>query len=305
MSAAVVPYDAKRGRIVITPEGLALRLVVASRGARLGAFLLDYLLLMTASVGVTVMLAYIAGGIAGLDGQSPSGAGEFLQVVWMLLWFLAWNGYFMAFELGARGATPGKRVVGIRVAARPGPAGDGGRLTAEAVIARNLLRDIELFLPLVLLIVAPSGEAGAAGLAGMVWFLVFALFPFFNRDALRAGDLVAGTWVVEVPRTKLAGALSTVGAARGASAVTGATYRFSDADLAVYGEHELQTLERVLREGRPDAIEAVQRAICQKLGWSPGAGDERAFLEAYYAQLREKLEAGMRFGKRKADKFSK
>ena len=37
---------------------------------------------------------------------------------------------------------------------------------------------------------------------------------------------------------------------------------------------------------------------------SPGAGDERAFLEAFYAQLRAKLEGDMRFGKRKADKFS-
>ena len=32
--------------------------------------------------------------------------------------------------------------------------------------------------------------------------------------------------------------------------------------------------------------------------------DERAFLEAYYAQLRARLEGGMRFGKRKADKFT-
>ena len=36
----------------------------------------------------------------------------------------------------------------------------------------------------------------------------------------------------------------------------------------------------------------------------PGAGDERAFLEAFYAQLRAKLEGDMRFGKRKANKFS-
>ncbi|MFN6934739.1 MAG: RDD family protein, partial [Tsuneonella sp.] len=191
------------------------------------------------------------------------------------------------------------QLVGIRVAAR-----EGARLTAEAVIARNLLRDIELFLPLILLLVAPTGETGSAGMAGLVWFLVFAFFPFFNRDALRAGDLVAGTWVVEAPRTKLADVLSAEGAARGPSTVTGATYRFGEAELAIYGEHELQTLERVLRENRADAIEAVHGAICRKIGWNPGAGDERAFLEAYYAQLRARLEGGMRFGKRKADKFS-
>jgi hypothetical protein len=34
-----------------------------------------------------------------------------------------------------------------------------------------------------------------------------------------------------------------------------------------------------------------------------GGGDERLFLECYYTQLRARLEAGMRMGKRKADKF--
>ncbi|ANY19700.1 RDD family protein [Tsuneonella dongtanensis] len=305
MTAASARYDAKRRRTVVTPEGIALPFVLATRGARAGALFIDYLILLLGTIAVTTLFAWVAGGLQGLDdGGRKGGAGEFLQIVWMLFWFLAWNGYFLAFELGPRGATPGKRILGIRVAARPEQSGGGGRLTAEAVIARNLLRDIELFLPLVLLLVAPSGEAGSAGIAGLVWLLVFALFPFFNRDSLRAGDLVAGTWVVEAPRTRLAQALSIEGAARGPSAATGATYRFGDADLAVYGEHELQTLERVLRENRPEAIVSVHAAICRKIGWDPGSGDERAFLEAYYAQLRARLEGGMRFGKRKADKFS-
>ena len=299
-----VPIDANRRRVLVTPEGTELPFVVATRGARLGALMLDYLFLVLTTVGVTILLAYMAGGLDAVDEQQKGGAGEFLMAFWMLFWFLAWNGYFMAFELSPRGATPGKRITGIRVAARPNETGGGGRLTAEAVIARNLLRDIELFLPLVLLMMAPSGEAGSAGVAGLLWFLVFALFPFFNRDALRAGDLVAGTWVVEAPRGTLAAALSAEGAARGPSGVTGATYRFGEAELAIYGEYELQTLEKVLREDRPDAIASVHEAICRKIGWNPGAGDERAFLEAYYAQLRARLERGMRLGKRKADKFS-
>ena len=304
MTGAFVPFDLKRRRDVVTPEGIALTFVVATRAARFGAFVLDYLILSFATVAFTLLVAWIAGGLSALDDSKPTGAGEFLGVLWTLVWFLAWNGYFMAFELGPRGATPGKRAVGIRVAAR-GEGGDGAaRLTAEAVIARNLLRDIELFLPLILLMVAPTGEAGSAGFAGALWFLVFMLFPFFNRDALRAGDVVAGTWVVEAPKSKLPDALSTEGGARGPSAVTGASYRFSEKELAIYGEYELQTLERVLREGRTDAIASVHEAICRKIGWNPGAGDERAFLEAYYAQLRARLEGGMRFGKRKKDKFT-
>ena len=300
MASAYRRHDAKRRREVVTPEGIALPFTVASRAARAGALILDFLILFFGTVAVTLLMIWVAGGLAGLEASADqSGAGEFLMVVWTLFWFLAWNGYFMAFELGPRGATPGKRAAGIRVAAR-----DGARLTAEAVIARNLLRDIELFMPLIFLLVAPSGEAGPAGWAGLAWFLVFALFPFFNRDAMRAGDLIAGTWVVEAPRTKLAPTLSTAEAARGRSGVTGAAYQFGEAELSVYGEYELQTLERVLRDGRPEAVKSVHEAICRKIGWDPGAGDERAFLEAYYAQLRARLEGGMRFGRRKKDKFA-
>ena len=180
---------------------------------------------------------------------------------------------------------------------------DGGRLTTEMVLARNLLRDAELTLPLVALFSLIGG--GIAEWAALAWLAVFALFPLFNRDRLRAGDLVAGTWVVEAPRLKLAAALSTgETSVSGTSQTTGVSYKFGEAELAIYGEYELQTLERVLREGRPEAMAAVQDAICRKIGWSTGSGDEQAFLEAYYTQLRARLESGMRMGQRKAVKWA-
>ena len=289
----------RRQRALVTPEGLSLPLVIASRGARAGALLLDLTIIFGTVLVVVLTLVWVGIGTSQIDVKRAGPAVELLFIVLILLLFLSRFGYFLVFELGPRGATPGKRALGIRVAAR-----GGGRLTAEAVIARNLLRDIELFMPLILVLVAPTGEAGAAGWAAAAWFLVFMLFPFFNKDALRAGDVVAGTWVVEAPRAKLPQALSTEGAARGASVVTGANYTFGEAELAVYGEYELQTLERVLRDDQPQAIASVHEAICRKTGWNPGAGDERAFLEAYYAQLRARHEGGMRFGKRKADKFT-
>ncbi|WP_271439989.1 RDD family protein [Pontixanthobacter luteolus] len=292
---------AKRQRTLVTPEGVALPLTIASRSARAGALLLDFTILSVTTTVLTLLLIWIASGtVVETELTELPGSTEFLFVVWSLMWFIAWNGYFIFFEMGPRGATPGKRAVGIRVASRA-----GDRLTPEAVVARNLLRDVELFLPLVFLLTAPSGEAGLAGWAAMLWFLVFLLFPFFNKDAMRAGDLIAGTWVLEVPKTRLDDAISTGGAAaHGSSQLTGAAYRFGDEELAVYGEYELQTLERVLRDGRPEAIEAVAETICRKIGWNPGSGDERAFLEAFYAQLRAKLESDMRFGKRKVDKFA-
>lgn len=293
----------KRRRVMTTPEGVPVPIVVASRGSRVGAIILDFMIIYFGMLIVFLLLIWAVGGMMadvmnGME-QQVNGAAEFLLVILILFLFMARYGYFLALELGPRGATWGKRITGIRVAAR-----DGGRLTAEAVIARNLIRDIELFMPLVFLMVAPSGEAGAAGVAGLAWFLLFMAFPFFNKDALRAGDVIAGTWVVEAPRTKLADLVTTRDNAHGGSAMTSARYEFGEAELSVYGEHELQTLERVLRGGSEESIIAVHETICRKIGWNPGAGDERAFLEAFYAQLRARLEGEMRFGRRKKDKFS-
>ena len=305
MSALTLPRLSKRQRTLITPEGLAVPITLASRGSRLGALVIDFFIIITALIVFQTVLDLVAGGLIDqLDDanqENISGAAEFLFIFLILIFFFGRYGYFLAFELGPRGATWGKRLVSIRVAAR-----GGGRLTPEAIIARNLLRDIELFMPLLFLFLAPSGESGSAGIAGLIWFLVFMLFPFFNKENLRAGDIIAGTWVVEAPRTKLAETLSTSGAASasGASDVTGMRYEFGEAELSVYGEHELQTLERLLRDDNTDALAAVHGTICRKIGWDPGAGDERAFLEAFYAQLRAKLESDMRFGKRKADKHS-
>lgn len=305
MSARRPDSVGDRRRVMVTPEGIALPVVLASRGTRFGAVLLDLVFITIAMIVSTIVLGFSAAGIESALGKVGKGspaqhAFEFLAIVWLGAIFLFRHAYFLFFELGPRGATPGKRITGIRIAAR-----DGGRLTAEMVLARNLLRDIELFMPLFLLIAARASEdLDMVGLAATAWFLLFALFPCFNRDRLRTGDLIAGSWVVEAPQRKLEAVLSTTpGATQGASTATGAAYRFGEAELAVYGEYELQTLERVLRESRPEALAEVQEAICRKIGWNPGKGDERAFLEAYYTQLRARLEAGMRMGVRKADKF--
>jgi len=302
--------DEKRARTLVTPEGLALPITIAPRAARAGALIIDFMILLFGLIVVQLTIFYIARGLLDASGFDPdemsSAALEFLGICMAIFVFCAWYGYFLVQELGPRGATLGKRIVGIRIAAR-----GGTRLTPEAVIARNLLRDIEIFYPLITLLVlamlAERGEPiGALGWVVTGWFALFLLFPFFNRDALRAGDIIAGTWVVERPRAKLATVLSTEGAAAaaGESGVTGVRYAFGDAELSIYGEKELQTLERMLRDSPPEALAAVHATICRKIGWDPGAGDERAFLEAFYSQLRAKLEADLRFGKRKADKFA-
>lgn len=294
------PERKSRNRTVITPEGVALPFVLATRGARAAALLIDLALIGAAMIGTTLTLLWIGGGIKGADfeGGSPKAhALQALVVIWIIAMFLFRNAWFLFFELGPRGATPGKRLTGIRVAAR-----GTERLTTEAVIARNIVRDIELFMPAVFIggAISAGGDTDAAGWAAAIWFAIFMAFPFLNRDALRCGDVIAGTWVVEAPRRKLGQALSVSAPV----AATDQAYTFTPAELAVYGEYELQTLERVLRDGRGPALDDVADAISRKIGRPYPDGAERVFLESYYLQLRAQLEQGLRMGRRKADKYA-
>ena len=287
--------DAKRDRMMVTPEGLALPLRVASRGARAGALLLDLAFIFGSLMVILAGLAILGFSLFDVE-DVPAGPLEAIGVILILVIFLSRYGYFLWFELGPRAATPGKRLIGIRVAARPLDGESGARLTAEAVIARNLMRDVEVFLPLFFML-GGANEAGVAGWAAFVWLAVFVTFPFFNRDSLRAGDLVAGTWVVEAGKAKLQSAMSL-------APDRTSQYRFGEEELSVYGEHELQVLEGVLRQDNDEALREVAEAICRKIGWTLGSGDERQFLETFYAALRAHLERGMRFGRRKADKHA-
>ena len=72
-------------------------------------------------------------------------------------------------------------------------------------------------------------------------------------------------------------------------AVRSKSYRFSEAELSVYGREHLNTLGGFLRSAPPSVLRKTRDAICKKIGWVAGKGDERAFLEAFYAQLREHL----------------
>ncbi len=134
--------------------------------------------------------------------------------------------YFTAFELTLRAATPGKRMIGLRVAMR-----DGSPLTANAVFARNFMRELEIFLPIAFLTSGTEGIDGWIVLFGLIWCSLFLFVPFFNRDRLRVGDLVGGTWVVMAPRRVLDADLSAN------SPKTSAI--FSTAALDAYGIKEL------------------------------------------------------------------
>ncbi len=271
-------------RSFVTPEGVDLQLELGSAGNRAAAFLLDCLALLVILVAATVAIGLLVRG----------GAGELLIILWLIGLFVLRNGWFILFEIGGRGATPGKRLLGLRVVAR-----DGAALTGGAVIARNAMREIEIFLPLSFLGYQASQNAADAFLAifALSWTGIFLFFPLMNRDRLRIGDLVGGTWVVRTAQMKLAADLGAGGEK------VGAGRSFSDAALDLYGVYELQMLEEVLRVGRPEGIATVAAAIRQKAALADD-GDDQAFLTDYYRALCARLERGMMLGRRRADKFA-
>ncbi|WP_315764219.1 RDD family protein [Sphingomonas sp. Y38-1Y] len=272
------------GRRLVTPEGVALNLRLAGAGARAGAFIIDALLMLGILIGVTLALLAFHTGFGG-------SIGNVMLILWLLGFFFLRNFYFILGESGGRAATLGKRVMKLRVVAR-----DGGRLTGGAIVARNLMREIEVFLPLTFL--AFSGSRGLADQwtagFGLAWTAIFLFFPLFNRDRLRAGDLIAGTWVIEAERRKIGSDLMRGEAAHAID--------FSAEELEVYGQYELHRLEDVLRRDDAAAMAAVADTIRAKLGRYDVPGD-RAFLDAYYRALRRHLERRLLFGQRKRDKF--
>lgn len=293
MTAAVAPARARRPpqdgwREFVTPEGVDLRLKIASYGERAGAFVLDALIMVGMLVGFSLLLLLVAWRTGMGD------TAEAASVIWLLGFFLLRNFYFVGFEMRAGAATPGKRAMGLRVVAR-----DGGRLTANAVFARNALREIEVFLPMSFLFASGLGvDAGLVAL-GAIWSGVFVLFPLFNRDRLRLGDLAAGTMVIKAPRRVLRPDLAQEGPALVGTA-------FSEAQLDAYGVKELHVLEDVLRKADRRTVAEVATRIRAKIGWdAPLEVSDKAFLAAYYSGLRARLETRLLFGHRRADKFDR
>jgi hypothetical protein len=102
--------------------------------------------------------------------DDPGWLAGLVLAIYALLNFAIFWGYYMVFELGWHGQTPGKRLAGTRVVKL-----DGSGPGFLEVAIRNLVRLVD-FLP----------AAYALGFVTM----------FLNRNARRLGDFAAGTLVV-------------------------------------------------------------------------------------------------------------
>jgi uncharacterized RDD family membrane protein YckC len=284
-AAPLLRRDWRRRREIVTPEGVPLTVELAQFSERAIALIID--LLICFGVGVAILLAVAFLSFHGL------GAVIFFAVLNLMVFFLRVL-YFIHFELSGRGATPGKRVAGIRVIDRR-----GGPLRASAVIARNLTRELEVFIPIGILLTAGAGGGGWGSLLAIGWLICFFALMLFNRDRMRAGDLIAGTLVIALPRQRLLGDL----------VETRARFVFADHQLGAYGKRELQVLEDLLRR-RDDAetrelLRDVCDRICRKIEWTEplAPADTRLFLRDFYTAQRAFLEREQLFGRPRADKF--
>jgi len=272
-------------RRLITPEGIDLQVQLADIGARIGAYVIDQIII---NVGlIAAFFIIIFGGI--------SAGPEVAITIFILINFFVRNFYYMFFEMGPKAATPGKRMSKIRVASRT-----QARLTANAVFARNAMREIEINLPLSFLFMSGDSVDGWISLLGLLWSGIFLFFPLFNKDRLRAGDLIAGTWVVRAPKPILAKDLASE------KADLDSAYVFTPEQVEAYGVHELHVLENVIRANEQQTVMDVADRIRNKINWSKGMSEvDLDFLKAYYAALRGRLETRLLFGVRRKDKFDK
>ena len=239
---------------IATPEGLELEVQLAGLGSRFISGLADLII----QVLLVVILIVVTGVV--------SGGGRLDELAAVIGVFLVVLIYPIAFEVLARGRTPGKRLTHLRVVREGGSAVD---LPASAI--RNFMRLIDgptlLYLPTVIGIIA-------------------------TRRNQRPGDLAGGTLVVR--EEPLAEATATTPAPPSAellpsweswdvSAVT-------DADIATVRQF-LARRDSLEPRARSDLARRLADALAARVGGAPRAGSAERFLETLVAAKSRRQQA--------------
>ena len=92
-------------REIVTPEGVVIPVVLAEYGERVIAFLIDWVIQTVAGIAVFVPIVLLI--------RQPGITRVAISIA-LFIAFLIRNLYFVGLELGWRGATPGKRLAGLR-----------------------------------------------------------------------------------------------------------------------------------------------------------------------------------------------
>jgi len=284
---SVIFRNGKRVEELVPPEGVALHLDIASLAARLGAQFIDFVMTFIISLICIIVLS--------LSGALEESA---RATAIALLGFLLRTPYYILSELIWNGRTLGKRIAGIRVVNA-----EGRRLTPHQIATRNLMKEVEIFTPLGLILSDPPVWLTWASL---FWIVIVVGVILSSNRRQRLGDIMAGTMVIENPRSVL---LPDLAAAASSIKATQAGFDFTPDHLDIYGSYELQTLEDLLRDSntrqRDKQLIEIAQAIIKKIGYREAVapGKELDFLNAFYIAQREHLETLRLFGKRRDNKF--
>ncbi len=287
--AARLAEKRQRFAVLTPPEGVPIRFEVATLMGRAGAQIADIMLTFLGALAIVIVIALL---------PFNMGGDAAITLLFLLSLFIR-APYYILTELLWNGQTLGKRMTGLRVLAA-----DGRGLTTHGVVARNILKEVEVFIPGTMILASQS--------LGLVWILVLIawiaillIVPLTNRKRQRIGDILANTYVVRQPKILLLPDLSTTGADE--------EFVFSAGQLEHYGRFELQTLETLLRANPLDqavkkdmqkTLLEVMRQICRKIGYDEPVADDRAlaFLHAFYKAQRAFLEQKQLFGDVRDDK---
>jgi uncharacterized RDD family membrane protein YckC len=180
---------------VRSPEQVALELPVAGPTSRILAYAIDGLLMLVLAIGVIVLLIWAlpvaewlvelldraADELVGDETQDPGlgGAGLLLLAIYIGIQLVVEIFYFVFFVVLWRGASPGKRALGLAVVGE-----NGLPVSFTASLVRNLLRAVDA-LPV-------------SYLTGLVTMLV-------SEHTRRLGDIAAGTIVIRFDRPPRSG----------------------------------------------------------------------------------------------------
>jgi len=287
--------DRRRLAEIIPPEGVGLHFEIAGLGARLGAQLIDIVLTLGFALAIVLIVFLL-----------QLSVGPALVSIAALLFFFVRVPYYVAAELAWNGQTIGKRICALRVIS-----GNGRSLSAHQIVARNLMKEMEIFLPGMYALVAANLSL-VEGFVVLAWIATVIAVPVFNKRRQRVGDIIAETIVVYQPPVLLEPDL----AATTRLAPIGQRFVFLPHQLEHYGTFELQVLEKLLHgaerlqsardHDRSQAnLAVVADRIRRKIGHSERVdpGEREAFLRAFYVAQRAHLEQRRLFGDVRPDKY--
>lgn len=269
--------------IIETPERVQLEFALASIGNRFLAVAIDHFIQYFS----IILIAWLALSLAGYSSSDMASTPErlFMEMPkWtiaalIIVLFLIFAGYFIAFEWLWNGQTPGKKLLKLRVIRD-----DGRPLTLWEAIARNLLR---------------IGDAVPGFILPV--YSVGLIVIFLNSRDQRLGDIFAGTVVIR-ERTDEAPTFAETFSSR----VTDQAFirvqktTGTKANVSLLGEREVEVVESFLRR-RWDLTERqrlwmawrIALPIMYKL--KPGYNTEDFSYEGFLEDILHSFHAKQRF----------